>query len=69
VVNLEIKFLKNPVKEFNRRKAKATSKIILENNSIIPVGVRDRLTLRKLRPAYGKESLSLEDGEHLLGHQ
>jgi hypothetical protein len=51
VVNIEIKFLKNLMKELNRREAKAASKIVLENESIIPIGFRDRLALRKLRPA------------------
>jgi len=51
VVNLEIKFLKNLMKELNRREAKAASKNVLENDSIIPTGGRDRLALQELLPA------------------
>jgi len=39
VVDLEIKFLKNLTKELNRREAKAASKKVLENDSIIPIDI------------------------------
>jgi DNA-binding MurR/RpiR family transcriptional regulator len=48
VVNLEIKFLENLMKELNRREAKAASKKVLEKDNVISTGFRDCLALRKL---------------------
>ena len=50
VVDLEIKFLKNLTKELHRRVAKAASKKVLENDSIIPTSIWGYLALRKLHP-------------------
>jgi hypothetical protein len=68
VVNLDIKLLKHLMQELNGGKAKATRKVVLENNSIVLTKLRYRLALRKLSPGLGDAPILLELKDHPLSH-
>ena len=67
MVNLNIKLLQYFTKEPNR--GKVAGEVIPKDDSIILIGRRDRLALRKLSPALRNTTILLQFKDHLLRHE
>jgi hypothetical protein len=69
MMNLNIKLLQYFMEEPNRRKAKATGEVILNNDSIILIKRRDHLALQKLSPDLRNTAILLQFKDHFLRHE